>query len=356
MRIDKWVVALACSFLVLSTSCKPKVGGKCTIGQSYCTKDGALFCGEDGKLVATSCQGPLGCVQHGKSAACDQSLAVVGEPCEDQDNVACAVDKRSELDCKAKQWTLGATCKGAKGCELKGDDLFCDHTLADKDDPCHRDGQIACANDKSFILRCEGNVFKAIDSCRGPKSCTFEEHPAQQRIEFNCDDSVAEAGDPCEAENNHACSGDHKAIHICHSKQFVQLKACNGPKGCTFDPSTDKLSCDQGSGGVFVGAGGGAKISSAGGAAGGTKGKAGAVSASAKAGASAAASGKPAVSAAASGKPATSSSAAVAASSSAAIAGSSSAKPTASAAPATSGSAKPAGSAKGTSKSKLKTN
>lgn len=341
MRIDKWVVALACSFLVLSTSCKPKVGGKCTIGQSYCTKDGALFCGEDGKLVATSCQGPLGCVQHGKAAACDQSLAVVGEPCEDQDNVACSVDKRSELDCKSKSWVLGATCKGAKGCELKGDELFCDHTIAEKNDPCHKDGQIACANDKSAILRCEGNVFKAIDSCRGPKSCAFEEHPAQQRIEFNCDDSVAEAGDPCEAENNHACSVDHKAIHICRSKLFVQLKACAGPKGCTFDSNTDRLSCDQGSGGVFVGSGGAAKISSAGGAAGGTKGKAGTASS---------ASAKPAVSAApsaaASAKPTTSAVASAAASSSA--------KPTASAAPATSGSAKPVGTAKSTVKGKLR--
>ena len=339
MRIDKWIVALACSFLVLSTSCKPKVGGKCTIGQSYCTKDGALFCGEDGKLVATSCQGPHHCVQHGKAAACDQSLAVVGEPCEDQDNVACSVDKRSELDCKSKSWVLSATCKGAKGCELKGDELFCDHTLADKDDPCHKDAQIACANDKSAIFRCEGSVFKAIDSCRGPRSCTFEEHPAQQRIEFNCDDSVAEANDPCEAENNHACSVDHKAIHVCHSKLFVQLKACTGPKGCTFDPSTDKLSCDQGSGGIFVGAGGAAKISSAGGAAGGTKGKAGAASS---------ASAKPAVSAApsaaASAKPTTS----------ALASASSSAKPTASAAPASSSSAKPLGSAKTTVKGKLR--
>jgi hypothetical protein len=345
MRIDKWIVALACSFLVLSTSCKPKVGGKCTIGQSYCTKDGALFCGEDGKLVATSCQGPLGCVQHGKSASCDQSLAVVGEPCEDQDNVACSVDKRSELDCKAKQWVLGATCKGAKGCELKGDELFCDHTLADKDDPCHRDGQIACTNDKTAIMRCTGNVFKAIDSCRGPKSCTFEEHPAQQRIEFNCDDSVAEAGDPCESENNHACSVDHKAIHICKDKKFVQLKACGGPKGCTFDPNTDKLSCDTGGGGIFVGSGGVAKISSAGGAAGGTKGKTTAASsASAKPTASVA------PSAAASVKPATSASSAPVASASA----SASAKPGASAAPSAAASAKPAGSAKTTTKGKLK--
>ncbi|HSO37138.1 MAG TPA: hypothetical protein VLT33_31650 [Labilithrix sp.] len=341
MRIDKWIVALACSFLVLSTSCKPKVGGKCTIGQSYCTKEGALLCGEDGKLVATSCQGPLGCVQHGKSAACDQSLAVAGEPCEDLDNVACSVDKRSELDCKAHSWVVGATCKGAKGCELKGDELFCDHTLADKDDPCHRDGQIACTNDKAFILRCEGNVMKAIDSCRGPKSCTFEEHPAQQRIEFNCDDSVAQEGDPCESDNNHACAVDKKAIHVCKDHKFVQLKACLGPKGCTFDPNTDKLSCDQAGGGVFVGSGGAAKISSAGGAAGGTKGKAGAAgSASAKPAVSAAAS------AAASAKPA--------ASASAAVAGSSSAKPGTSAAPATSGSAKPAGSAKTIGKGKLK--
>jgi hypothetical protein len=344
MRIDRWIVASLVLLIVLATGCKPKVGGKCTLGQSFCTKDGALFCGEDNKLVATSCQGAKGCVQTGRVASCDQSLAVAGEPCEDIDNVACSVDKKSELDCKDHSWVVGATCKGAKGCELKGDELFCDHTLADKDDPCHRDGQIACTMDKAFILKCTGKVMKAIDSCRGPKSCVFEEQPAQQRIEFSCDDSVAEAGDPCESENNHACSVDKKAIHVCRGHAFVTLKQCPGPKGCTFDPATDKLSCDTGSG-VFVGGGGSAKVSSSAGAAGGTaKGKSGTAatsSASAKPTASA-----PIAAASGSAKPVAS------AAGSAPPAGSGSAKPAGSTAASAAGSAKPVPSAKALGKKK----
>lgn len=337
MRIDRFIVASFVCAIVLATGCKPKVGAKCTKGTSFCTKEGgALFCGEDGKLAAMGCGGPKACVQQGKVAACDTSLSVAGDGCEDNDNIACSTDKKSELDCKAHTWVVGATCKGAKGCETKGDELFCDHTIADKDDPCHRDGQIACTTDKSLILRCTNNVMTAIDSCRGPKSCTFEEQPAAQRIEFNCDDSVAQEGDPCETENNHACAVDHKAIHVCKDKKFVSLKACPGAKGCTFDPATDKLSCDTGSG-LFVGAGGAAKISSAGGAAGGTKGAktAGAASGSAKAAASAAASAKPAASAA--------------------VAASASAKPGGSAAPVASASGKPAGSAKPVASTKAAT-
>ena len=336
MRIDRFIVASLVGIIVLATGCKPKLGAKCTAGTSFCTKaGGALFCGEDNKLVATGCGGPKGCVQQGKVAACDTSLSVAGDACEDNDNIACSTDKRSELDCKAHTWVVGATCKGAKGCETKSDELFCDHTIADKDDPCHRDGQIACTTDKALILRCTNSVMTAIDACRGPKSCTFEEQPAAQRIEFNCDDSVAQEGDPCETENNHACAVDHKAIHVCKGKKFVSLKACSGAKGCTFDAATDKLSCDTGSG-VFVGAGGAAKISSAGGAAGGTRGAktAGAASGSAKPAASASA----AASAAASAKPA----------GSVAATGSASAKPgaSASAAPVASASGKPVGSAK----------
>jgi hypothetical protein len=250
----------------LSSGCKPKVGGKCKTGQSFCTKEGALLCGDDNKFVATGCHGPGGCVQTGSTASCDMSVAVAGDPCEEgTNNIACSTDKKAELDCKGNKWVVGATCKGAKGCELKDDELFCDHTLGDKDDPCHRDGQIACTMDKTFILRCEGLVFRAIDSCRGPKACTFEEHPERQLIEFDCDDSVAQEGDPCASENFHACSTDKKAIHVCQNKKFVQIKACTGPKGCTLDAAARKLSCDTGSG-IFLGSGGSAKVSSAGGA------------------------------------------------------------------------------------------
>ena len=336
MRVGNWIVlSLVVGLVLVATGCKPKVGQKCKAGAVVCTKEGALFCGDDNKYAPAGCHGPAGCTAAGTSSACDATLAIAGDGCEIEGNIACAVDKKAQLDCKNHKWVVGATCKGAKGCEFKDEELFCDHTLADKDDPCHRDGQIACTNDRSLILKCQDHVFAAVDACRGPKSCTFQEHPERDLVEFDCDDSFANEGDPCNSEGFFACAVDKKAIHRCGSKKFAQVKACTGPKGCTVDPDGLHLHCDQGSGGFFSGSGGGGKISAA---AGGEKG-----AAKAKPGASASASAKPASSAADAGITTK-----AAASASASAAGSASAKPatSASAAPIASASAKPATSAK----------
>ena len=340
MRVGNWIVlSLVVGLVVLSTGCKPKVGAKCKPGAVVCTKegalkDGALFCGDNNKYVATGCHGPAGCTAAGTASACDATLALAGEGCEVEGNIACAVDKKAQLDCKNHTWVVGATCKGAKGCEFKDEELFCDHTLADKDDPCHRDGQIACTNDRALILKCQNNIFTAVDACRGPKSCTFEEHPERDLVEFDCDDSFANDGDPCNSEGFFACAVDKKSINSCKSKRFSLVKTCPGAKGCTVDPDGQRLHCDQAGGAAFTGTGGGGKISSA---SGGEKG-----AAKAKPGASASA--KPTtsapVAASASAKPGTSASAAASAS----------AKPVASASPSAavsaSASAKPATSAK----------
>ena len=346
MRLQNWIFAsLAVLTVVAVSGCKAKVGGKCRAGSSSCVKEGgALFCGDDHKYLATGCHGPKACVQEGTTAACDQSVSLTGEHCEDNGNIACSVDKQSQLDCKDHKWVVGASCKGAKGCELKGDELFCDHTIADKADPCRRDGQIACTPDKNFILKCSGSVMNAIVSCRGPKSCTFEEHPERESIEFNCDDSVALEGDPCEQENLHACSVDKKQIHVCKEHKFTPVKACTGPKGCTLDSVNEKLLCDTGSG-IFAGSGGSSKVSSSGNSAGSAKAKTGTAS-----------SAKSVVSAAASAKPAASASAALVGSAkpggSASASASASAKPGASAA--ASASAKPGASAKPAASAKVK--
>lgn len=337
MRVGNWIVlSLVVGLVLVATGCKPKVGGKCKAGAVVCTKEGALFCGDDGKYVATGCHGPAGCTAAGTASACDASLAIAGDGCETEGNIACAVDKKAQLDCKNHTWVVGATCKGVKGCEFKDEELFCDHAIADKDDPCHRDGQIACTNDRALIMKCQDHVFTPIDACRGPRACTFQEHPERDLVEFDCDDSFANEGDPCNSEGFFACAVDKKAIHTCRSKKFAQVKTCPGPKGCTVDADGQRLHCDQLSGGSFSGSGGGGKISAA---AGGEK---GAAKAKAKPGASASASAKTAssapVAASASAKPAVSASAAASASGKPAA--------SASAAPAASGSAKPAASVK----------
>ena len=316
MRVDgRWIVVSLALGIALVAGCKPKAGKPCTAGQSFCTADGnALFCGDDGKLTTMGCHGAKACVQQGSTAACDTSLANSGEGCEDNDNFACATDKKSELTCKAHLWTIDAACKGPKGCTVKGNEISCDHTLGDKDDVCARDGQIACTADRAAILKCQSNTMQVVDSCRGPKACTFEEHPEKEEIDFTCDDSVAQEGDTCASDGLYACAVDKKAIHICKGSKFVSFKACPGPAGCTFNAAAETLSCDTGSG-VFSGAGGAAKVASASTAAksGSTAGAKTAASAkpsasasSAKLAPSASSSAKPAASAASSAKPAAS--------------------------------------------------
>ncbi len=333
MRINRTIVVTLSLLAVAASGCKPKVGKKCSAGESYCTKDGALFCGDDNKLQATACHGPKGCVQHGKSADCDVSLAVASESCEDNENLACAIDRKAVLECKDHVWTVDATCKGAKGCEAKGNELFCDHTYAEKDDPCRHEGQYACSSDKAFILKCDGTAMRPINSCRGPKGCTFEEHAERKMTEFSCDDSLAAEGDPCDSNDVHACAMDKKSTFVCKDKKFVAHKGCPGPRGCTVDAAAQKLSCDTGSG-VFSAAGGVAKVSSAtiaGQGADKGKGKGNAASAkpsaSAVTAASASAKAPASASASASAKPAASASASAAASASAKPPASASAKP-----------------------------
>jgi len=349
MRVGNWIIAsLVVGLVLASAGCKPKVGAKCKPGAVVCTKEGALFCGDNNKYVAEGCHGPAGCAAAGTQSSCDATLAIAGDGCEIEGNIACAVDKKAQLDCKNHTWVVGATCKGAKGCEFRDEELFCDHTLADKDDPCHRDGQIACTNDRSLILKCQDKVFTAVDACRGPKSCTFQEHPERDLVEFDCDDSFANEGDPCNSEGFFACAVDKKSINKCGSKKFATVKTCPGPKGCTVDADGQRLHCDQGSGGTFSGTGGGGKISSAGG---GEKG-----AAKAKPGASASASAKTAssapIAASASAKPAASASASASASAAASASGKPAASASASAA--ASASAKPAASVKPAASATLK--
>lgn len=347
MRIPTLIVASLGALAVLSAGCKPKLGKKCSAGEGYCTNEGALFCGEDGKLAATACHGPKGCTQHGRAMDCDSSLSVAGEGCEDNENLACALDKKAVLECTNHVWAASATCKGAKGCTAKGDELFCDHTYADNADACRHEGQYACTADKAAILKCDGTAMHPITTCRGPKGCTFEEHPERQLTEFSCDDSMAAEGDPCDSDDVHACGMDKKSILVCKDKKFASLKACPGPRGCVVDAIAHKLSCDTGSG-VFSAAGGTAKLSSAAGGQGVAKGKT-AAPASAKPATS-----SPAVASASSSKPVASAapSASVKPSTSATASALPSAKTAASATPAASTKPGAAASAKAAPKKK----
>jgi hypothetical protein len=269
MRGNRWVVAgVAIAALVLG-GCKPKVGAKCNAGQEICTdKANGLFCGADSKFAAMSCGGPQGCQQSAQGFACDNSLATVGDGCETNDDVACSVDKKAALECHANTFAVGSTCKGPKGCTIADDKISCDNDISDEGDACHFDDDYACTTDKQLVLRCKDKKMVAYNACRGPNACVIKEEPVEHKIEFDCDDSVAQIGDACDTESEEACTADKKALLICKSAKFVAHKTCSGPTGCNYEPRGDRYFCDGAGGGAAAG-GGPAAAGSAGAAMGG---------------------------------------------------------------------------------------
>ncbi|MEO8874355.1 MAG: hypothetical protein ABI461_02110 [Polyangiaceae bacterium] len=235
-------VAIAALELV---GCKPKVGAKCNAGQEICTdKAGGLFCGADSKFAAMSCGGPAGCVQSAQGFACDNSLATTADGCETNDDVACAADKKAALECHDNKFTVGSTCKGPKGCTIADDKISCDNDTADENDPCHFDDDYACTTDKQLVLRCKDKKMLPYNACRGPNGCVIKEEPLEHKIEFDCDDSIAQIGDSCDTDTEEACSVDKKALLICKDAKFAAHKTCGGAQGCVFEAKQDRYFCD----------------------------------------------------------------------------------------------------------------
>jgi hypothetical protein len=238
-------LALVVLTLVSLGGCNEKVGGKCVPGQAVCADNtSALTCGADSKFASMACRGPKGCLKKGGIIACDNSVAQLNDGCNEENDVACSTDKKTALECHGGKFVVGETCKGTKGCEIKEEKITCDNDVADVDDPCHFIGDYACTSDKTYVLKCVDHKMTKLNSCRGTKACRVFELPQEHKIEFVCDDSVAQLNDPCDEEGEFACAVDRKAIYQCKSNVFTMLKACTGPKGCVFDDKGEKFECD----------------------------------------------------------------------------------------------------------------
>jgi hypothetical protein len=239
-------VAVVIAGLLGSLGCKPaKAGDKCVAGQMVCA-DGAsaLTCGNDGKFRAMTCRGPQGCKTTGGTIACDDTFAQDKDGCDEDGEVACSTDKKAALECKGGVFGVGETCKGPHGCEVTADKIRCDNDIADLNDPCHFDGDYACSTDKIFVLKCVDHKMQKLNSCRGTKGCRVIELPQEKKLEFACDDSIAQLDDPCDEDGEHACAMDKKSILVCKSQKFIQHKACAGARGCSFDEKAEKFECD----------------------------------------------------------------------------------------------------------------
>ena len=217
------------SLALLSTACfEKKVGGKCGTGQTACAdKSSALFC-LDGKFAAMTCRGPLGCTGGGGDVTCDNNLALENDGCDKEKDLSCSVDKKAELRCRSNKFAIASTCRGPKGCAFEGNTLHCDTDVALLNDVCEDEDDAACAADKKALLKCKGGNYALDNTCKGPKGCSVV------GTEVHCDDDLADLGDTCVKEGDFACSMDQKSLLVCKAKKFAfERKKCAG-KGCSF--------------------------------------------------------------------------------------------------------------------------
>lgn len=228
------VVAVA---LVTVSACKPQEGKSCRAeARETCTdKTSALVC-HGAKWERMECRGPAGCQKVGSEAQCDQSLAAENEVCNLPDDVVCAPDHRAMLECKSNRWVRSASCLGAGGCAVAGKKVKCDNSVAMLGEPCSHAKDYACSADHKVELLCKDGKFAVSATCRGPKGCAVVEgatgsgDPQGRRI--TCDDTRAQLNDPCNKAQSYTCDMDGKAIYVCQGGHYVLDEACKGRLNC----------------------------------------------------------------------------------------------------------------------------
>jgi hypothetical protein len=228
--------------VLLFAACKPKPGDKCSGGGLPLCADPAsgLIC-ENGVVTVLPCRGVKGCSTSGSTVACDNSLALVDDACDQPNDVACSVDHKSALECQNAKFALAETCKGARGCAVDGDKISCDNDVADLGDPCQVEGDYACTSDKLMALKCTAHKFDALNTCRGKDACKVIELPEEKKTNFVCDDSIAQENDACDTPGEEACSLDKTEIFTCKANHFAKDRAC--PGGCSFDEKGERFTC-----------------------------------------------------------------------------------------------------------------
>jgi hypothetical protein len=162
-------------------SCVVTGGAKaCDLTDRACSADNKSLivcgCSKPAKFEVIPCLGPKGCYADASgTATCDNRTAKEGDFCdpvaEPQSLFACTDDKRTMLGClKDKEaWAPARTCRGPSGCVSKGVEADCDSTIAEAGDPCEADGMPACTADREASLECKNAHFaEMIAHCKNP--------------------------------------------------------------------------------------------------------------------------------------------------------------------------------------------
>jgi hypothetical protein len=202
---------------VLGCHGKPTPGAACqAVEEPLCAgSDRALMC-HAGTWVEVSCKGSGGCIHQGNADECDDTAAALDDPCPRNPPVdyACTKDARAALVCKDGRFLLWRYCRGKDGCSIAaGRHLNCDTTLGEPGDTCEAAGTYSCSTAQDQMMVCDGKTLAVASSCRGPLGCHFD----RDAHKVDCDDTVAREGDLCDRRNRITCSPDGQTELVCES-------------------------------------------------------------------------------------------------------------------------------------------
>jgi hypothetical protein len=219
--------ALLTAMLVLTAAaCKPKAGGSCKIEtKEVCVDEKKALACHDGKWEEMSCKGSDGCTKSGGENTCDQSVADDKDVCNLADDYVCTGDKKAMLQCVKNRWSQVQSCLGDRACAMEKKKVTCDNSVATLGDGCREEEDYACTQDKKSALACRGGKFVQASLCRGPKGCRVT-GGKENGFKVECDDSVANPGDPCEKESHFSCTPDERTMLRCHAKKFDVEEKC----------------------------------------------------------------------------------------------------------------------------------
>ena len=212
--------------------CKPKAGAGCKIEtKEVCVDQKAALVCHDGKWEDMTCRGAAGCSKVGGEFSCDQTVAEDKDVCNLANDYVCSSDKKGMLECTKNHWTFVQSCLGERNCAMEAKKVTCDNSIANTGDACREEDDYACSPDKKTALVCRSQKFVIASNCKGKNACRVT-GDKNTGFKVECDDSIANPGDPCDKEGHYACAPDEKQIVKCVGKKFVGDDKCKKQEKC----------------------------------------------------------------------------------------------------------------------------
>jgi hypothetical protein len=169
-----------------------EVGDGCNHeSDTACTGDraSALVCKGDKFAIAEPCKGPRGCTRVGEAVHCDNALSDPGDLCTEEGDPACEIDRLSFMKCEKGKFRITNGCRGPKKCTVieKPDEnkqhFECDDSFTVAGDPCEDEGEESCSLDKRSFDVCKMQRIVASRACPGPNGCAYNTKTSH----FECD-------------------------------------------------------------------------------------------------------------------------------------------------------------------------